>query len=128
VVDEKKKVSPLFREEAPQNCSGKGPWGSLSSVRTNKKTGSLGHTGKQHAGSNTAQGTTHVFLVGFSFPSTFALVGVHEDEDIVHTDCKHQERDNLRKKQAACLWLHNAGINRNSSISTKFIVPKHNCT
>ena len=68
-------------------------------VLTNKKTGSLRHAGQQHAGSNTTQGATHVFRVGFVFPSTLALVGVHKDEDVVHTDCKHQKRDNLGRKK-----------------------------
>jgi len=76
-----------------------GPETLLSSVRTNKKAGSLRHTGQQHAGSNTTQGATHVFRVCFIFPPTLALVGVHKDEDVVHTDCEHQKRDNLRRKQ-----------------------------
>jgi len=88
-----------FLKKRQGNSSEQAPWDPLRSVLTNKKTGSLRHTGQQHAGSNSSQGATHVFLVSFFFLSTFALVGVHQDEDVVHTNCKHQERDNLKKKK-----------------------------
>jgi hypothetical protein len=43
-----------------------------------------------------------MFRVGFVFPSTLSLMGVHEDEDVVYTDCKYQERNNLQMKQVTC--------------------------
>ena len=91
-----------FLKKRHKNSSGEGHWDSLISVRTNKKTGSLRHTGQQHAGSNTTQGATHVFRVGFVLQPTLALVGLHKYEDVIHTDCKHQKWDNLRRKQVSC--------------------------
>jgi hypothetical protein len=126
VADHGNVGSPSIAKKGHRNSHGKGVWFFLNWVQTNKKTCSLRYTSKQHAGSNTTEGATHVFRVGFIFPSTLALMGVNEYEDVVYPDCKHQERNHLQMKQVPGWRHYNAHTDETETFLQTFLLSKQN--
>lgn len=62
------------------------------SIPTKEKTTTLWHTGKQHARSYLAKDTTNMLGYRLIWSTTFSLMSLDQNKNIVHSDSKDKER------------------------------------